>query len=97
MVLPTSSKTVCYLQYRIFKFSEANRAGDVKGSYTYLDDVGDKHEVEYIAGKNTGFHVKSPYPDSYPNSYRSLYFKDPRKPYMRGRSFVQRGLDGSYR
>ncbi|GJQ83836.1 hypothetical protein Trydic_g5694 [Trypoxylus dichotomus] len=75
----------------------ANRFGDVKGSYSYLDDVGDKHEVEYIAGKNTGFHVKTPYPDSYPNSYRTLYFRDPRKPYMRGRSFIQRGIDGSYR
>ncbi|KAK9728246.1 hypothetical protein QE152_g18062 [Popillia japonica] len=29
--------------------------------------------------------------------YRSLFFKDSRKPYQRGRSFVQRGLDGSYR
>ncbi|KAI4464224.1 cuticle protein [Holotrichia oblita] len=83
---------------RVYNRKEgANRFGDVKGSYTFLDDVGDKHEVQYIAGKNTGFHVKTPYPDSYPNSYRTLFFKDPRKPYMRGRSFVQRGLDGSYR
>ncbi|KRT86236.1 Insect cuticle protein, partial [Oryctes borbonicus] len=83
---------------RVYNRKEgADRNGDVKGSYTYLDDVGDKHEVEYIAGRNTGFHVKTPYPDSYPNSYRTLYFRDPRKPYMRGRSFIQRGIDGSYR
>ncbi|XP_022914277.2 uncharacterized protein [Onthophagus taurus] len=75
----------------------ANRLGDVKGTYSFFDDVGERHDVEYIAGKNTGFHVKTPHPDSNLNAFRQPYFQDPRKPYLRGRSFVQRGLDGSYR
>lgn len=75
----------------------ANRFGDVKGSYTYLDDVGERHNVEFIAGKRTGFHVRTPFPDSNPNAYGPLFFNGRGKPIPRGRTAIQRGLDGSYR
>lgn len=75
----------------------ANRVGDVTGRYSYLDDVGERHNVEYIAGKNTGFHVRTPFPDSNPRAYGPLYFNGRGKPIPRGRTSIQRGLDGSYR
>ncbi|KAJ8976891.1 hypothetical protein NQ317_016490 [Molorchus minor] len=76
---------------------DANRLGDVTGSYSYTDDVGERHRVDFIAGKNTGFHVKTPFPDSNPRSYGPLYFNGRGKPLPRGRTSIQRGLDGSYR
>ncbi|KAH1024271.1 hypothetical protein HUJ05_003776 [Dendroctonus ponderosae] len=75
----------------------ANRVGDVNGRYTYLDDVGERHNVEYIAGKKTGFHVKTPFPDSNPRAYGPLYFRGRGRPIPRGRTSIQRGLDGSYK
>ncbi|KAK4878919.1 hypothetical protein RN001_007065 [Aquatica leii] len=75
----------------------ANRVGDVTGKYSYLDDVGELHNVEFIAGKNTGFHVKSAVPDNKPLPFSPLQYVGKRKPVPRGRSTVQRGLDGSYR
>ncbi|CAG9814413.1 unnamed protein product [Phaedon cochleariae] len=75
----------------------ANRVGDVNGRYSYIDDVGEKHNVEFIAGKNTGFHVKTPFPDSNPRAYGPLYFRGRGKPIPRGRTSIQRGLDGSYK
>ncbi|XP_044728573.1 translation initiation factor IF-2-like [Chrysoperla carnea] len=74
----------------------ANRNGDVTGRYSYLDDIGERHNVEYVAGKNTGFHVKTAYPDSNPRSYGALYYSGPgKKP--RGHTSIQKNLDGSYR
>ncbi|XP_072394242.1 uncharacterized protein Cpr73D [Diabrotica undecimpunctata] len=75
----------------------ANRVGDVTGRYSYTDDVGERHNVEYIAGKNTGFHVKTPFPDSNPKAYGPLYFRGRGRPIPRGRTSIQRGLDGSYK
>ncbi|XP_015835190.1 uncharacterized protein Cpr73D isoform X2 [Tribolium castaneum] len=76
----------------------ANRVGDVNGRYNFIDDVGEIHNVEYIAGKNIGFHVKTPYPDSNPRAYYGrLYYRGRGKPIPRGRTSIQRGLDGSYR
>lgn len=75
----------------------ANRAGDVNGRYSYVDDVGERHNVEYLAGKNTGFHVKTPFPDSNPRSLGPLFFNGRGKPIPRGRTSIQTGLDGSYR
>ncbi|XP_063903106.1 uncharacterized protein LOC135122680 isoform X2 [Zophobas morio] len=76
----------------------ANRVGDVTGRYNYIDDVGELHNVEFIAGKNTGFHVKTPFPDSNPRAYYGrLYYRGRGKPIPRGRTSIQRGLDGSYR
>ncbi|XP_066256950.1 uncharacterized protein Cpr73D [Euwallacea similis] len=79
------------------KQESANRIGDVTGKYSYRDDVGERHDVEYIAGKNTGFHVKTPFPDSNPGAYGSLYFNGRGRPLPRGRTSIQRGLDGSYK
>ncbi|KAL3280578.1 hypothetical protein HHI36_003811 [Cryptolaemus montrouzieri] len=75
----------------------SNRLGDVTGKFSYIDDVGERHNVEYIAGKRTGFHVKTPFPDSNPRAYGPLYFRGRGKPIQRGRTSIQRGLDGSYR
>lgn len=69
----------------------------LKHRYTYLDDVGERHNVEFIAGKNTGFHVKTPFPDSNPRAYGPLYFRGRGRPLPRGRTSIQRGLDGSYK
>ncbi|KOB69678.1 putative cuticle protein [Operophtera brumata] len=81
------------------KNENADSRGDVKGSYTYVDDVGERHDVQYIAGRDTGFHVSSSHPDS-PNTIGSPFHRAPLvrgelRP--RGRTAVQRGLDGSYR
>ncbi|KAI5644062.1 insect cuticle protein domain-containing protein [Phthorimaea operculella] len=81
------------------KNENADARGDVKGHYSYVDDVGERHEVNYIAGRDTGFHVSSAHPDS-PNVIGSPFHRAPlvrgeTKP--RGRTAVQRGLDGSYR
>lgn len=75
----------------------ANRAGEVNGRYSYLDDIGERHNVEYLAGQRTGFHVKTPFPDSNPRSLGPLFFNGRGKPIPRGRTSIQRGLDGSYR
>ncbi|KAL1491300.1 hypothetical protein ABEB36_011917 [Hypothenemus hampei] len=79
------------------RVEDSNSVGDVNGKYTYLDDVGERHNVEFIAGKNTGFHVKTPFPDSNPRSYGPLYFRGRGRPIPRGRTSIQRGLDGSYK
>lgn len=65
--------------------------------FTYLDDIGERHNVEFVAGKNTGFHVKTPFPDSNPRAYGPLYFRGRGRPIPRGRTSIQRGLDGSYK
>ncbi|KAB0798275.1 hypothetical protein PPYR_09268 [Photinus pyralis] len=75
----------------------ANRVGDVTGKFSYLDDIGERHNVEFIAGKNTGFHVRSPVPDNKPLPFSPIQYVGKRKPVPRGRTTVQRGLDGSYR
>ncbi|XP_018334535.1 uncharacterized protein LOC108743462 [Agrilus planipennis] len=75
----------------------SNNVGDVTGKFSYIDDVGDHHNVDFVAGKNTGFHVKTPFPDSNPKAYGPLFFKGRGKPIPRGRTSIQRQLDGSYR
>lgn len=89
-------------QTREYSRSESsNSRGDVNGRYTFVDDVGVRHNVEYEAGSGVGFHVKSPYPDSTPLG-PSLFFAGPPanrkggKP-LRGHTSIQRGKDGSYR
>ncbi|XP_028162361.1 uncharacterized protein LOC114354271 isoform X1 [Ostrinia furnacalis] len=81
------------------KNENADSRGDVKGHYSFVDDVGERHDVSYIAGRDTGFHVSSAHPDS-PSIIGSPFHRAPlvrgeAKP--RGRTAVQRGLDGSYR
>lgn len=69
------------------------------GHYTYVDDIGERHDVSYIAGRDTGFHVQTAHPDS-PNVIGSPFHRAPLvrgEARPRGRTAVQRGLDGSYR
>jgi hypothetical protein len=80
---------------------DSNSKGDVNGRYTFVDDVGVRHNVEYEAGSKVGFHVKTPFPDSTPLS-PSVFFAGPpanRKgsKQLRGHTSIQRGKDGSYR
>lgn len=79
----------CYLSY-IYLFT---------GHYSFVDDVGERHDVSYIAGKDTGFHVSSAHPDN-PSLIGSPFHRAPLvrgETRPRGRTSVQRGLDGSYR
>jgi hypothetical protein len=89
-------------QTRDYSRSEnSDSKGDVNGRYTFVDDVGVRHNVEYEAGSKVGFHVKTPFPDSTPLS-PSVFFAGPpanrksSKP-LRGHTSIQRGKDGSYR
>jgi hypothetical protein len=89
-------------QTRDYSRSESsNSRGDVNGRYTFVDDVGVRHNVEYEAGSRVGFHVKTPYPDSTPLS-PSVFFAGPPanrrgSKTLRGHTSIQRGNDGSYR
>nr|XP_026490034.1 uncharacterized protein LOC113396348 [Vanessa tameamea] len=81
------------------KNENADSRGDVKGHYSFVDDIGERHDVSYIAGKDTGFHVSSAHPDA-PNLIGSPFHRAPLvrgESKSRGRTAVQRGLDGSYR
>ncbi|XP_023725675.1 uncharacterized protein LOC111874413 [Cryptotermes secundus] len=89
-------------QTRDYSRSESSDSkGDVNGRYTFVDDVGVRHNVEYEAGSKVGFHVKTPFPDSTPLS-PSVFFAGPpanrksSKP-LRGHTSILRGKDGSYR
>ncbi|XP_030037180.2 uncharacterized protein LOC115452726 isoform X1 [Manduca sexta] len=81
------------------KNENADSRGDVKGHYSFVDDVGERHDVSYIAGRDTGFHVSSAHPDN-PGVIGSPFHRAPLvrgETKSRGRTAVQRGLDGSYR
>lgn len=69
------------------------------GHYSFVDDVGERHEVSYVAGRDTGFHVSSAHPDN-PSIIGSPFHRVPLvrgETKARGRTAVQRGRDGSYR
>lgn len=70
----------------------AGSQGQVQGSYTYTDDVGEVHRVDYEAGAGKGFRVRNPVPD---NTQNGFYYGGAGVP-PRGRSSVQQGDDGSY-
>lgn len=70
----------------------AGSQGQVQGSYTYTDDVGEVHRVDYEAGAGKGFRVKNPVPD---NTQNGFYYGGAGVP-PRGRSSVQQADDGSY-
>ncbi|XP_072940588.1 uncharacterized protein Cpr73D [Epargyreus clarus] len=81
------------------KNENADSRGDVKGHYTFVDDIGERHDVNYIAGRDTGFHVSSAHPDN-PGVIGTPFHRAPLvrgEARPRGRTAVQRGLDGSYR
>ncbi|XP_050422178.1 uncharacterized protein LOC126834358 [Adelges cooleyi] len=79
------------------KAETADSRGRVQGVYSYVDDVGKRHDVQYEAGAGTGFRVKSAHPDSEP--FNGLFYSGPPgKPggQPRGTSSVVMGQDGSY-
>ncbi|CAG4977542.1 unnamed protein product [Colias eurytheme] len=81
------------------KNENADSRGDVKGHYSFVDDIGERHDVSYIAGRDSGFHVSSAFPDS-PRNIGSPFHRAPlvrNEKNPRGKTAVQRGLDGSYR
>ncbi|CAK1552858.1 unnamed protein product [Leptosia nina] len=81
------------------KNENADSRGDVKGHYSFVDDIGERHDVSYIAGRDTGFHVSSAFPDA-PRGIGSPFHRAPlvrNEKNPRGKTAVQRGLDGSYR
>ena len=74
----------------------ADSKGTVNGAFSYVDDVGKRHDVKYEAGAKTGFVVKNAFPDSEP--YGGLFYQGPNKPGTppRGHSSIMQGTDGSY-
>lgn len=71
--------------------------GTVNGAFSFVDDVGKRHDVQYEAGSKTGFHVKTPFPDSDP--FGGLFYQGPNKPGSppRGHVAIVRSNDGSYK
>lgn len=66
--------------------------------YSYVDDVGERHTVEYIAGSGTGFTVTNAVPDSFARARGGpLYFVGKKPGKIRGFHAIQKALDGSYR
>ncbi|XP_050539672.1 uncharacterized protein LOC126904581 [Daktulosphaira vitifoliae] len=79
------------------KAETSDSRGRVIGAYSYLDDVGKRHDVQYEAGAGTGFHIKTAHPDSIP--FNGVFYSGPPgKPggLPRGTSSVVLGKDGSY-
>lgn len=78
------------------KSETADSKGTVNGAFSYIDDVGKRHDVQYQAGSRTGFVVKTPFPDSDP--YGGLFYQGPNKPgtQPRGHSAILQNNDGSY-
>ncbi|XP_034481003.1 fibroin heavy chain [Drosophila innubila] len=77
--------------------SEENDAGNrIRGLYSYVDDVGERHSVRYAAGAGTGFEISNAVPDNPAIvGYSSPLYKS--HPKARGKMSVQRGPGGSYK
>ncbi|XP_017957065.1 uncharacterized protein LOC108651709 [Drosophila navojoa] len=77
--------------------SEENDANNrIRGLYSYLDDVGERHSVRYAAGAGTGFEISNAVPDNPVSvSYSSPLYKA--HPKTRGKMSVQRGPAGTYK
>ncbi|XP_030080782.1 RNA-binding protein cabeza [Drosophila hydei] len=77
--------------------SEENDANNrIRGLYSYLDDVGERHSVRYAAGAGTGFEISNAVPDNPVSvSYSSPLYKA--HPKTRGKMSVQRGPGGTYK
>lgn len=75
---------------------DADSTGRVRGSYSYVDDVGERHAVQYSAGSGTGYQVSNSVPDS-PNSvrYSSPLYKSHSK--ARGKIAFKSGPSGQYK
>ncbi|XP_034238184.1 mucin-1-like [Thrips palmi] len=72
---------------------DADGRGDVTGVYSYIDDVGERHVVQYEAGAEKGFNVLTAFPDNVP---APGYHLGPGNP-PRGRTSIMQNRDGSYR
>ncbi|KAH8406886.1 hypothetical protein KR222_010047, partial [Zaprionus bogoriensis] len=77
--------------------SEENDASNrIRGLYSYLDDVGERHSVRYAAGAGTGFEISNAVPDNPANvGYSNPLYKA--HPKTRGKMSVQRGPAGTYK
>ncbi|KAM8710644.1 hypothetical protein ACLKA7_017295 [Drosophila subpalustris] len=77
--------------------SEENDATNrIRGLYSYVDDVGERHSVRYAAGAGTGFEISNAVPDNPAIvGYSSPLYKS--HPKARGKMSVQRGPGGSYK
>ncbi|XP_054732422.1 uncharacterized protein LOC129240553 isoform X1 [Anastrepha obliqua] len=74
----------------------SDSTGRVRGLYSYLDDVGERHSVRYAAGAGTGFEVFNSVPDNPASvAYAAPLYKAP--PKTRGKMTTQRGPDGTYK
>lgn len=78
------------------KAEDADSLGNVKGQYSYLDDVGEKHNVQYQAGSTQGFQVTNSVPDSPANvGFQLPLYKSDRN--TRGKIAFERGPQGEYK
>lgn len=78
------------------KKESADSSGRVRGLYSYLDDIGERHTVRYAAGSETGYEVLNTVPDSVANvRYNAPLYKGSRQ--ARGHSAVERGPNGQYK
>lgn len=75
----------------------ADTKGTVNGAFSFVDDVGKRHDVQYEAGSKTGFLVKTPFPDSDP--FGGIFYQGPNKPGSppRGHIAIVRSNDGAYK
>lgn len=70
--------------------------GNVQGQYSYVDDVGEKHDVKYKASASTGYEVANGVPDSPQNvRYNNPLYKA--HPNTRGHISFERGPQGTYK
>lgn len=68
----------------------------ILGQYSYVDDVGEKHNVKYKASANTGFEVENGVPDSPQNvRYNNPLYKA--NPQTRGHISFEKGPQGTYK
>lgn len=78
------------------KTEDSDSTGHIKGQYSYTDDVGETHSVQYHASKEGGFEVTNAVPDAPSNvgfSY-PLYKTDKN---ARGKISFERGPHGQYK
>lgn len=78
------------------KVEDADSGGNVKGQYSYLDDTGERHNVQYQASSDKGFQVTNPVPDSPGNvGFQLPLYKTDRN--TRGKIAFERGSNGEYK
>ncbi|XP_011212953.2 uncharacterized protein LOC105232792 [Bactrocera dorsalis] len=74
----------------------SDSSGRIRGLYSYLDDVGERHSVRYAAGAGTGYEVLNSVPDNPASvAYAAPLYKAHSK--ARGKMTTQRGPNGTYK